>query len=137
MAFAGTNASEQRTALKAYIAQDDYLSANRGTIAGKYASMSPWYNNWDLRILQDFNLKIAGKVNTFQLSFDVLNVGNLINSNWGVRQIAATNSPLGVSVDSKTGVPTYSFDTNLKTTFVADPSFLSRWQAQIGLRYRF
>ncbi len=137
MAFAGANEAAQRTALKAYIAQDDYLSANRGTIAGKYASLSPWYNNWDLRILQDLNLKIAGKVNTFQLSFDVLNVGNLVNSNWGVRQIAATNSPLGVNVDAKTGVPTYSFDTNLKTTFVADPSFLSRWQAQLGLRYRF
>jgi hypothetical protein len=137
MAFAGANAAAQRTALKSYIAQDDYLSANRGTIAGKYASLSPWYNNWDLRILQDLNLKIAGKVNTFQLSFDVLNIGNLVNSNWGVRQVAATNSPLGVEVDAKTGVPTYSFDTNLKTTFVADPSFLSRWQAQVGLRYRF
>jgi hypothetical protein len=137
MSFEGTTAAAQRTALKAYIAQDDYLNANRGAIAGKYASMSPWYNNWDLRILQDLNFKVAGKTNQVQLSFDVLNVGNLISSKWGVRQIAATNSPLGVSVDAKTGVPTYSFDTNLKTTFVADPSFLSRWQAQIGLRYRF
>jgi Carboxypeptidase regulatory-like domain len=137
MAFAGSNAAAQRTALKAYIAQDEYLNANRGTVAGKYASMSPWYNNWDLRILQDLNFKISEKTHTVQVSFDVLNVGNLINSNWGVRQIAATNSPLGVNVDPKTGIPTYSFDTNLKTTFVADPSFLSRWQAQLGLRYKF
>ena len=137
MAFAGSTAAAQRTALKAYIAQDAYLSTVRGGVAGKYASLSPWYNNWDLRILQDFNLKIGEKVNTFQLSFDVLNIGNLISSKWGVRQIAATNSPIGVSVDDKTGVPTYSFDTNLKTTFVSDPSFLSRWQAQVGLRYRF
>ena len=137
MAFDGTNAAAQRTALKAYIAQDAYLNTIRGAVAGKYASLSPWYNNWDLRVLQDLNFKVAGKTNTVQLSFDVLNVGNLISSNWGVRKIAATNSPLGVSVDAKTGVPTYSFDTNLKSTFVTDPSFLSRWQAQIGLRYKF
>ncbi len=137
MAFDGTNVAAQRTALKAYIAQDAYLSKNRGSVAGKYASLSPWYNNWDIRVLQDLNLKFAGKTNTFQLSLDILNAGNLISSKWGVRQLPSTITPLGVNVDAKTGVPTYSFDTALKTTFVADPSFLSRWQAQVGLRYKF
>jgi hypothetical protein len=36
-----------------------------------------------------------------------------------------------------TGVPTFSFDTNIKNTFVQDFSLLSRWQMQIGLRYSF
>jgi Carboxypeptidase regulatory-like domain len=137
MAFDGTTAAAQRTALKAYIAQDAYLNANRGTVAGKYATLSPWYNNWDIRILQDVNLNIGGKQNTIQLSFDILNAGNLLNSNWGVRQLPATTQPVGVSVDAKTGVPSYSFDTALKSTFVTDPSFASRWQAQVGLRYKF
>ncbi len=137
MVFSGTDAAAQRTALKAFIGQDDYLSANRGVAAGKYASLSPWYNNWDLRILQDLNIKVAGKTNTIQLSFDVLNIGNLVNSNWGVRQFASTNQPISVNVDSKTNIPTYTFDKTLKSTFVSDPSFSSRWQAQVGLRYKF
>lgn len=136
MAFSGTNAAEQRTALKAYIAQDEYLSANRGQVSEKYVTLSPWYNNWDLRLLQDLNINVGGRANTVQLSFDVLNAGNLISSNWGNRQIPSTTQPLGVNVDA-TGKPTYSFDTNLKSTFISDPSFLSRWQLQVGLRYRF
>jgi hypothetical protein len=136
MDFAGTNAAEQRAALKAYIAQDDYLSANRGKVSEKYVTLSPWYNNWDLRLLQDLNIKVGEKTNTIQLSLDILNAGNLISSNWGVRQIPASAQPLGVSVDAA-GKPTYSFDTNLKSTFISDPSFLSRWQMQVGLRYKF
>jgi hypothetical protein len=137
MSFDGTTAAAQRSALKAYIAQDDYLNANRGKVSGKYETLSPWYNNWDLRILQDINLNMGEKKNTIQVSFDILNVGNLLNSNWGVRQIPATTQPLSVNVDAKTGVPTYSFDSALKSTFVSDPSFASRWQAQLGLRYKF
>jgi Carboxypeptidase regulatory-like domain len=138
MAFSGTQTEQtaQRTALKAYIAQDAYLGDNRGQVSGKYVTLSPWFNNWDVRILQDLNLKVAGKTNTLQLSFDILNAGNLISSNWGVRQTPANTQPIGVSVDAA-GKPTYSFDTNLKSTFLADPSFLSRWQMQVGLRYRF
>ncbi|MEI6408470.1 MAG: TonB-dependent receptor [Bacteroidota bacterium] len=137
MAFGGTaqQQAEQRTALKAYIAQDAYLNKNRGKYAGKYAILSPWYSNWDLRILQDLNLKLGSKTNTIQLSIDVLNIGNLFNSEWGVRQIPVNTQPIGVSVSN--GVPTYGFDKTLTKTFGYDTSLLSRWQAQVGLRYIF
>lgn len=132
MLFAG-DAAAQRSALKAYIAQDEYLSANRGQVAERYATLSPWYNNWDVRILQDLNI---GK-NRIQLSIDVLNAGNLISSNWGVRQIPTTTQPIGYVGTDASGTPIYAFPTDLKSTFTPDPSFLSRWQAQIGLRYSF
>lgn len=134
MQFAGATASAQRDAFKKFIAQDDYLSDNRGSVVEKYGILSPWYNNWDLRILQDFNTNWG---NTIQLSLDVLNVGNLINNSWGGRQIPSTTQPLGVSTDFATGIPTYSFDTGITDTFVQDFSLLSRWQMQVGLRYIF
>lgn len=138
MKFSGTTAqqAEQRTALKAYLAQDAYLSKNRGKVADKFATTSPWYSQVDLRLLQDFMVRIGGQVKTVQISFDVLNIGNLINSNWGVRQIPVNTQPIGVTVDTN-GNPTYSFDTNLKNTFADDFSLLSRWQAQLGLRFIF
>jgi hypothetical protein len=40
------------------------------------------------------------------------------------------------SVDAK-DVPTYSFDIAQKSTFYNDNGLLSRWQGQVGLRYRF
>jgi hypothetical protein len=124
--------AEQRSALKAFIAQDDYLSERRGQYAEKYGILSPWYSRWDLRVLQDFKL---GNKNTIQFSIDVLNLGNLVSSNWGVRKFPTNTQPIGVSVDN--GDPTYSFDTNLKSTFTSDASLLSRWQIQFGLRYIF
>ncbi len=138
MNFSGDAASQtaQRGALKRYIAQDDYLNENRGAYAEKYAALSPWYSRWDVRILQDLLLP---KAQSLQLSIDILNVGNLISSRWGVRQFATQTGlvqPLAVSVANQQ--PTYTFyDPNLQTTFVNDFSLASRWQLQVGLRYSF
>lgn len=123
--------SGDRDAFGKFIEQDEYLSANRGSYAGKYAILSPWYSTWDLRLAQDFN---TGAGN-FELTLDILNVGNLINSDWGVRQLPVNTQPVGVSVAD--GVPTYSFDSALTSTYVDDFSLLSRWQMQLGLRYSF
>ncbi len=130
-------AAGQAEAFNAFIEQDEYLSSRRGDYAEKYGSLSPWYNTWDMRILQDIG--IPNSDNKFQLSFDILNVGNLINSSWGVRQYATTTSlaqVIGVSVDAD-AVPTYSFDSALTQTFQNDFSIASRWRLQTGLRYIF
>jgi hypothetical protein len=135
MSFTG-DAASQRTGLKNYIAQDKYLSKNQGKYAEKYASAVPTYQSLDISILQDFVMPNKHKI---QASLTVLNAGNLISSKWGVRQIVGVTNltqPLGVSVDN-TGKPTYSFDTAQKTTFFNDNGLVSRWQAQIGLRYIF
>ena len=131
MGFNG-DAPAQRLALERFIQQDDYLNANRGKYAEKYAILSPWYSRWDVRVLQDYKLP---NDNVVQFSLDMLNMGNLINSGWGVRQFPTNTQPLGVSVTD--GVPTYSFDTNLQNTFTNDFSLGSRWQLQMGLRYIF
>jgi hypothetical protein len=136
MAFVG-DAARQRDALKKFIAQDDYLSENRGQVVEKYGLLSPWYNNWDLRLLQDLNHRVGKKTNTLQLSVDILNVGNLLNNSWGVRQLPVNTQPIGVQTDFATGQPTYSFDERTTSTFVQDFSLLSRWQMQVGLRYIF
>lgn len=129
------NATEaaQRAALKAFIAQDDYLSENRGAYAERYAILSPWYSRWDIRVLQDIGMADDHKL---QISLDLLNAGNLISSKWGVRQFPTNTQPIGVTVDGS-GNPTYSFDTDLTNTYTNDFSLLSRWQLQLGLRYIF
>jgi len=132
MAFTGDEATA-RAAFKAYVAQDDYLKVNRGAYAEKYAILSPWYSTIDVRVSQDYKLENG---NVVQLTLNVQNLGNLLNSNWGVRQFPVNTQPIGVNVDDA-GVPTYSFDDSQNSTFATDFSLLSRWQAQIGLRYSF
>lgn len=127
--------SAQRDGLKRFIAQDEYLNGRRGQHAEKYGALSPWYSRWDMRILQDYYLR---NKNVIQLSIDILNIGNMINSDWGVRQFATytgLSQPIAVSMNGTT--PTYTFDTAQTTTFFDDFSLASRWQLQLGLRYSF
>src|SRR5690606_3859688 len=100
---AGT-AAEQWTRLDAFIRQDDYLSANRGRIAERNGAVNPWYSNLDLRILQDVAIGSGSKRHAFQLSFDILNLGNLLNSDWGVRKAALQSAvqPLAMVGDPDT-----------------------------------
>ena len=126
----------QRAAFEAYIQQDDYLRENRGRYAERYGAIAPWRNKIDFKLIQDFNINVGERVNTIQFSLDVLNIGNLIHSDWGLVQQPNNVQVLGVTVDN-TNAPTYSFDSNLVKTFGYDSSLQSRWQAQIGLRYIF
>lgn len=133
----GTNVTpaQQWNALNAFIAQDGYLSSHRGQIADRFGELNPWYNDVDLRLLQEIGVGSGGTRHQFELSFDILNVGNLINSSWGVRKVAnpAALSPLKL-VRFNAGAPVFNF-TGPATTFIDDPSLLSRWQIQLGIRY--
>jgi Carboxypeptidase regulatory-like domain len=139
MNFVGSDveAAAQRAAFEAYINQDEYLSGLRGEYTEKYAALSPWYGNTDIRIMQEY--KFTGG-QAIQVNADILNVGNLINNSWGVRQYASytgLNQPVSYRGNDADGKPTYSFDTAQKTTFFNDFSLLSRWQMQVGLRFIF
>ena len=87
---------EQWNRLNAFIEQDEYLRGRRGQIVERFGAVNPWYSDVDLRLLQDIALQAGGRRHAFQVSLDVLNVGNLINSDWGVRKVAsaAATSPL-------------------------------------------
>jgi len=135
MQFSGNAGQQttQQTALERYIAQDKYLSSRRGNYAERYGALAPWRGKWDMKFIQE--LKVS-KDNAIQFSIDILNVGNLLNSEWGIVQQPNAVQPIGVSVDG-TGTPTYSFDQNLISSYGYDASLLSRWQMQFGLRYIF
>jgi hypothetical protein len=130
---AGT-ADQQWAAFNAFIEQDEYLSDHRGEISERNGGINPWYSNIDLRILQDFILSD----HTFQISLDMLNVGNFLNSDWGVRQVVNTSarSPLRLDGFNAAGEPLYVFN-GVTETFIDDPGELSRWRAQLGFRYLF
>jgi hypothetical protein len=125
--------SEDATNLDNFIKQDAYLKGRRGQYAERYAALAPWRGKMDVKFIQNLKLK---NNNSLEFSIDVLNFGNLINSDWGLVQQPNAVQPIGVSVD-ESGLPTYSFNTSLKDTFVYNSTLLSRWQMQFGLRYSF
>ncbi|MBC9797884.1 TonB-dependent receptor [Sinomicrobium weinanense] len=133
MQFTGQGQAE---ALENYIQQDDYLSDRRGQYAERYGAIAPWRGRWDFKFLQDYNIQVSeDKVNTIQFSVDILNLGNLINSDWGLVQEITNTQPIGVRVENNT--PVYTFNPDQTRTFVYNSNLDSRWQIQFGLRYSF
>ena len=130
MQFSGAG---QGAAFDDFIEQDEYLSSRRGQYAERYAALAPWRGKWDMKFIQE--LKVS-EDNALQFSVDILNLSNLISSDWGLVQQPNAVQPIGVSVDSS-NVPTYTFNPDLTETFGYDASLLSRWQIQLGLRYIF
>jgi hypothetical protein len=131
------NADAQWEALNAFIEQDPYLSTRRGDYAERNGASLPWFMQMDLRIMQDFNFDVKGKKHTIQLSFDIMNFGNLFGSVWGVRQFARTYNPITFTGLDANNVPYFNFDTNLRETYIDDFSVASKWQMQFGIRYIF
>lgn len=130
--------AEQWTRLDALIRQDKYLSGHRGQIAERFGLLNPWYTNLDARLQHDISLARGGQEHAFQISLDIMNLPNLVNSGWGVRKIAdpGATSPLSLVRFTAAGAPVFNF-TGSTRTFIDDPDLLSRWRAQLGVKYLF
>jgi hypothetical protein len=135
---------EDEDAFFAFIEQDKYLSNHMGEYAEAYSARSPWVNRFDFRFVQDFSVKAGSTRNTLQVSVDILNVGNLINSEWGVYQnMAVSNNGAILRYVSRDegNVPTFSMvkvDNAYPTTTYSNYLNINQvWRLQIGLRYIF
>ncbi|MDJ0365678.1 carboxypeptidase regulatory-like domain-containing protein [Hymenobacter sp. H14-R3] len=127
--------------LDAFINNDPYLSTHRGQVAERFAARLPWTHEVDIRVAQDFNFMAGGKKNSLQITFDIFNLGNLLNQNWG-RQYFVSNQAVELLRAESTGPnvqPTFSLPASFATTNRSyDFSNLgSRWQGQLGVRYSF
>ncbi|MBR4212367.1 MAG: TonB-dependent receptor [Bacteroidales bacterium] len=130
----------------AFVDQDKYLKSHKGQYAEAYAARAPWSNRFDFRLAQDISFKAAGQKHTFQILFDLMNVGNLFNSKWGIwKSNSASNNCRILKYDGKdaSGVPQFSMnkkDGNYLTTTYEYPgktAYTQCWNFQIGLRYLF
>jgi hypothetical protein len=140
-------AAEQADAWEAYIQQDKYLSANRGKYAERGAVIMPMVYRADLSFAQQLFTNIGGKKNTLEFRVDILNVGNLLDSDYGVGKTFNSTQPLVVPSStqggpaSADGRPQYrlrNFGTDLITsTYRATAGVSDVWRMQFGLRYIF
>ena len=129
------NAAAQWAALNDFIEQDPYLKTRRGQYSERNGITLPWFSQIDFRFMQDFSFMAKERKHTFQLSLDIMNLGNMFNSSWGVRQLLRNTNPITVKGLDNNNVPYYQFDTTLKSSYVDDFSTRSKWQMQIGIRY--
>jgi hypothetical protein len=137
------------TQLNNFINQDHYLSFHRGEYANANSIVYPWFKQLNLNIAQDIYFYAKNgdtkDKHTLRLSLDIINVGNLLNRNWGIVKAMSSNNFLtfeGMSADGKT--PLFSFPYADRTnqvpfvnSFSNSTAIASRWQMQFGIRYLF
>ena len=121
-----------KAAFKEFIENDSYLSKHRGQYSERGAKVAPWQNRLNLKVAQDFILDVAGKPTTLQVGVDVLNVANLINSNWGLTKQVSSENILEISKAGSEGVYTFNAPTvkNYRNTF-------NTWQLLLSARLFF
>lgn len=133
-------ADAQWTDLNTYIENDAYLSTRRGQYAERNAARTPFQNIIDMKIAQDFFVTAGGKRHKLQLTLDVFNLGNMLNSDWGRRWYVGNDAFRLIDFEgfADDGTPTFNY-TEPRSTWSADDSGLrsSRWMAQFGVRYSF
>ncbi|TDG36980.1 TonB-dependent receptor [Pedobacter changchengzhani] len=141
---AGYTAQEQSDLFEAYIAQDKYLSKNRGQFAERNGATSPWRNQFDFRLTQEVFKDYGKTKNSFQFTVDIFNVGNLLNRNWGNVNFVNNGAilvPQNVASINATTKPTYKIATAsgdaVKETFGTSQTISSTYYMQFGVRYNF
>ncbi|WP_052016937.1 TonB-dependent receptor, partial [Arcticibacter svalbardensis] len=94
--------AQQWANLDKFISDDPYLSKLRGQYTKRNGATTPWEHHFDLRITQDIGGIVMGKKNALQLTFDIFNVGNLLNKDWG-RSYFNSNQAVSLIATSGTG----------------------------------
>lgn len=142
------SAEEQRKAFWEFVNQDSYLKKRKGKYTEAYGSYLPWYNRLNLRLIQDVHINGEKSAHKLQVSLDIMNIGNLLNSSWGCQQNAeACNNGnlLQFIKTNESNEPVYTFPSitvNENPQLPTRSAWVSRnssqcWQMMIGVKYVF
>lgn len=142
---ASYSAQQQKDMLNDYIVHDRYLRKHRGQFAARNGTRLPFTNIIDIRIQQDFNLRINKKKTVISVTYDIFNFTNLLNRNWGrIYLLPGDNYQLikfagYKSIDPL--VPQYQFIPKSQTVYSVQnstvPGNSARWIGQLGLKINF
>ncbi len=134
-----------RIAFWQFVDQDDYLKNHRGEYADAYGARAPWVHTFDFKYAHDFDVKIGSTKHKLQLIANLENIGNLLNSKWGVaKQIPGTSNyqfkllSVANAADVKKGAePIFRMNTDLTSTWDYNHSYGQCWRLQLGVKYYF
>ena len=118
------------------------LAGYQGRVVPRNAAFAPWVNSFDIRISQELPGLFGD--NKAEIWLDILNVGNLINKDWGhIDEIffqsdggSARSFANFAGIDPASG--RYVYDVvDLEDFGRRDRNAESRWALQVGFRYNF
>ena len=130
--------TEQRDRYAGYLSRyEDCIGEYQGRIIPRNTCRQPWFNRMDLSVRKRLHT-LAGQ--SAELSVDLFNVLNGLNSDWGQYRAvtsASRNLLAAQSYNSATKQIEYTVPTTLGTRTQLGDDLLLQFSAQIGLRYYF
>lgn len=126
---------EQKENFREWIANDGYMSKHRGEYFKRYADNLPFESHFDFHLAQTYKFKVGAQVHSVELSFDVLNVGNMFNKKWGRYTSTGTAKYYSPVTYSGNGQFQFLHPGNYEMRSYDD--YYSRWRGQLGLKYTF
>ena len=133
---------QQKDALNVFIEGDKYLREHRGEFSQRNGARLPFTHIIDLRLQQDFTLKIKDKKVGLTITYDVFNFTNMLNKNWGHTWFLTNDSYPLITFESfistTTLTPQYQFRPfngkpwTLQTSTI--PGNSARWISQLGIK---
>lgn len=137
--------AQMEAAFFAWLDQHPDLKRYHGQIAPANKFNAKWVNNFDVRISQEIPGFMKG--HKAELSLDIMNVGNLLNKNWGLIEDYGFFSTARVAnyagIDPATGKYVYTFTGSTDTPNIQENNndkgntAVSRWSIMASFKYRF
>ena len=121
------------------------LKSYAGGVAPANAFRASWVNSFDVRVSQEFPGFMQG--HKAELSLDIMNIGNLLNKDWGqindygfyaTRRVANY-----AGIDPDTGKYVYHFTGSTDNESLQEVNndgvntAVSRWSIMLGIKYKF
>lgn len=132
------DSDESKEKFKAWIEDDKYASSHRGQYADRYAGLTDFEHHFNLHLAQNY-IYNKEKGSRIELSMDIMNIGNLINRNWGMYTASTYNlQPLSVkSIEKVSGGYEATYSWNSYYNELSQNEYNSRWYMQLGVRVTF
>lgn len=122
-----------KEAFSKFVNENNEIAKYRGSYIPRNALISPFVQQLDLHLSQEFFFYIMGKKHIIELNADIMNIANIFDNSWGNVYSVKNITPL--SLDKKDSSK-YTFSPIKGDMWYVD-DLNSRWKAQIGLKYKF
>lgn len=140
-----TGGAAMEQAFFTWLEANPELAQYKGMVAPANQFDAGWVNSFDLRISQE--LPGFWRGHKSEISLDIMNIGNLINKNWGLIDDYGFFSTRRIAnyagIDPTTGKYVYNFSGTTDNRQIQENNNdkgntgVSRWSAMIGFKYKF
>lgn len=126
-------ADQQKANFKSWLAREDYLKDHRGEYYERNAGNEKFEHHFDLHLSHRINFLIGRNTRSLEFSLDLINIGNMLNKEWGHTYVSNGYYNLINYVGNGHFQFLHDADFNMRSY----NDYYSRWRGQLGMKFTF